>query len=261
MWGSTMQKTLLAAALAAALGMAGSASAADLNSAGGMKDGGYVPVNSWTGFYLGGNVGYGENGSSTDITSLIDGEAFATSAGFSSKGAFGGVQAGYNMQRDRFVYGVETDMHFAGLNSSKDVLTDVDGLTRHLEQNVNWFGTVRGRLGYAFGSTLVFATGGLAYAGVDSKVVSSILSAIPVAHYGRNSVETGYTVGGGVEYQINPSWSAKAEYQYIDLGGAQLHGTYLGGAIDSNKINNNFDTVQIGFNYHLYSASDYMPMK
>jgi outer membrane immunogenic protein len=256
-----MQKTLFAAALAAALGTDGSASAADLNSAGGMKDIGYVSANVWTGFYLGANAGYGENATSTDIDTYVDGGPVTSSSGFASKGAFGGAQVGYNVQRDRLVFGVETDLQLADLRSEKDVATGIDHLTRHLEQNVDWFGTVRGRLGYTFGHALVYATGGFAYAGVDSKGVASLYSAIPVAQWSRSNTETGYTVGGGLEYLINPAWSAKAEYLYIDLGSAPLTGTSILGPITTNKLDNNFETVRIGFNYHLYGTPDYMPMK
>jgi outer membrane immunogenic protein len=255
-----MQKTLMTAALATMLGGAGSALAADLNS-GGMKDLAYLPAPVWSGFYIGLNGGYGENGTSPDLTSYIDSTAIATSEGFASKGAFGGAQAGYNVQRGRFVAGIETDLQMSGLQSSKDVLTDSVYLTRHLEQNVNWLGSIRGRAGFTFGNALAYATGGFAYAGIDTKVVSSLLSAIPVAHYGRTGVDAGYTAGGGVEYQISPAWSAKAEYQYIDLGAAALSGTYVAGAITSNDLENTFHTVRLGFNYRLGGGMADMPLK
>jgi outer membrane immunogenic protein len=195
--------------------------------------------------------GYGQSTASQAITSYIGDAPYATGEGFSTKGAFGGAQAGYNVQYGGFVIGVETDLQLASMKSSKDVLTDVSELTRHMEQNVDWFGSVRGRLGYAVGGALVYATGGLAYAGVDTKVVSSLASAIPVAHYGRNNVETGYTVGGGLEYLITPARSVKAEYQYIDLGSAPLTGTYVEGAVTSNDLDNKYHVAKLGFNYRL----------
>ncbi len=256
-----MKKAFAIVAVAAALGVGGNASAADLN-AGGMKDVDYLPAPVWGGFYIGLNGGYGQNVTSPNIVSYIEGAPYATSGGINSKGAFGGAQAGLNVQRGQFVYGLETDLQFADLRSSKDVETDVDGLTRHLDQTVDWLGTIRGRAGYTFGNALVYATGGFAYAGVDTKVVSSIVSAIPVAHFGRTEVETGYTIGGGLEYKITPSWSAKAEYQYIDLGKASLSGTSLAGAVTTNDLDNSYQTVRIGFNYHLEGGwFSNMPLK
>ena len=84
----------------------------------------------------------------------------------------------------------------------------------HASQNIDFFGTVRGRLGYAFGSALIYATGGFAYANVDTTVNFS--NGFNVLN--SNQLETGWVAGGGVEYLFAPCWSAKVEYQFIDLG-------------------------------------------
>jgi outer membrane immunogenic protein len=256
-----MKQTLAIATLAFILAPSGNALAADLNS-GGIKDAAYISAPAWAGFYIGLNGGYGQNVNSPDMLSYVVGTPYAISEGFSSKGAFGGAQAGYNIKASQLVFGLETDLQLAELQSSKDVDTSVSGLTRHLEQNVNWLGTVRGRVGYSFGSVLFYGTGGFAAAGINTKVVSSLASTIPVAHYGRTDTETGYTAGGGLEYLITPSWSAKAEYQYIDLGKAALSGTSLAGAVATNSLDNSFHTVRIGFNYHLGDGmAAVMPLK
>ena len=256
-----VRMTLAATALAAVSSLGGNALAADMN-AGGMKDAAYASMPpAWSGFYIGLNGGYGQNATSQDITGYVDGTAIATSSGYDTRGAFGGAQAGYNVQRDRFVFGIETDLQLAALQSTKDVPTNVVELTRHIEQNVDWFGTVRGKAGVTFGNALVYGTGGFAYAGINSTGVVSLLSAVPVAHWSRNAVETGYVAGGGLEYLINPAWTVKAEYQYLDLGSASLSGTSILGPISTNELDNKFHTVRLGFNYRLGGGMADMPLK
>ena len=73
--------------------------------------------------------------------------------------------------------------------------------------NVNWFGTLRGRLGYAFNNVLVYGTGGLAYGGVNFRIENSRLTRLAAQH--------GWTAGGGVEYMFTPNWSGKIEYEHV----------------------------------------------
>ncbi len=222
-----------------------------------------APVNSWAGFYFGGNLGYGWNGNNSTLTSFLDsdGSEILSSKGFASKGAFGGAQAGYNWQRGRIVYGLEADLQASDIQD-KFIAVPVTFVDRQAQQSVDWFGTIRGRLGYSFGSTLVFLTGGFAYGSVDSNVTTSLFVAAPVGRLARNAVETGYVLGGGVEYRLTPSWSIKGEYQYLDFGSQPLTGTLFDVAtIHTNEVNNNFNTVRFGINYHLNSGPSYEPLK
>ena len=115
-------------------------------------------------------------------------------------------------------------------------------------QAIEYFGTVRGRIGYALGRTLVYGTGGLAYAGVQTN-----LKIASTAGYtnslNADSIEIGYAAGGGVEYAFTPSWSLKGEYQFIDLGDETIAGVRSTGGTDSMKTDNNFHTVRLGVNY------------
>ena len=110
--------------------------------------------------------------------------------------------------------------------------------------DVNWYGTVRGRLGYAFNNVLVYGTGGLAYGGVDSRIENS-------STYKVSSTNTGWTAGGGVEYMFAPNWSGKIEYLHIDLGWTPEP--------LSLKSETEFDVVRAGVNYHVGSV--YQPLK
>ncbi|QRG07452.1 porin family protein [Xanthobacter dioxanivorans] len=177
-----LASTAVLAGLAAGLGLAAPAAAADLS-------GRYAPVAyaqpapvfTWTGFYLGANVGYGWGSSGFD----------------SPAGAVGGLQAGYNFQfASPFVLGVETDFNLSGISGGTFGL--------------DYFGTVRARAGYAFDRVLVYGTGGFAY-GQGSLDFFGLSS---------SATQTGWTLGAGAEFALDRNWSARAEYLYVDLGSA-----------------------------------------
>ena len=139
---------------------------------------------------------------------------------------------------------------------------------------------MRGRIGYAFGRTLIYATGGAAFGGVkDSLTVTANTAATTPTTCGTtvawssNTTETGYVVGGGFERYIYPGWSLKAEYQHIDLGSDKSPTTIAGvpvGAPHPGSVaqgyasatfnsDHAYDTVRIGLNYHI--LPDYQPLK
>ncbi|HZV21755.1 MAG TPA: outer membrane beta-barrel protein, partial [Hyphomicrobiales bacterium] len=160
-------------------------------NAGGYKDAPlpYVAAVNWSGAYGGFNVGTG--------WLADDGSAL-----LSPSGGFAGGQIGYNWQGvfgmgPNWVLGVEADLQGSGIEDSSS----------GLKSSLNWFGTIRGRVGYAFGSTLVYATGGFAFGEVENTVFPARAT----------ETQTGYAVGGGVEYRFNPTWSIKGEYQFISL--------------------------------------------
>lgn len=178
-----------------------------------------VPVFTWTGFYLGANAGYGWGSSDFDN-------------GFDLGGQDGGIvggQIGYNWQWDNVVFGVEADLQYADLNTGYDF---VGGGS--LNTSVDYFGTVRARIGYAFDTFLPYVTGGLAYGKneIDFNYLSGAASA--------SNTHVGYTVGGGAEYAFSQNWSAKVEYLWTDLGSEE----YLGRDVDVS-----FSTVRAGINY------------
>jgi len=123
--------------------------------------------------------------------------------------------------------------------------------------HVNYFGTVRGRVGYDFGHTLVYFTGGFAYAGIDQRVDTASVS-VPTLQIFRenNGVRTGFVLGGGIEYALDRSWSIKGEYQYLNLGSDSLTGEAVGLPVkivtSTSSIDNIFHTLRLGINYRLY---------
>lgn len=262
----------------AVIAAAGQAIAADMYvpaPTGGYKDA-YVPVETWTGFYAGINGGYGW--SATDSKLTATGNGFAPCPGnvevctppsvansgaksFGAAGGFGGGQIGYNLQRDRLVFGVEADIQGAAIDGSGTVSLANVNASATGKNNLDWFGTVRGRVGYAAGTTLLYFTGGLAYGGVhDSLTLTPAAGASSTVS--RDGTNTGYVLGGGVEHLLNPSWSVKAEYQYIDLGSDKLSATAgnpgytASAALDAEHV---YNTVRLGLNYHIGNTDE--PLK
>ncbi|MCB4769385.1 porin family protein [Ancylobacter sp. Lp-2] len=150
-----------------------------------------VPVFSWTGFYLGGNTGYAWGSSNGDIDNL----------GIDPSGWFGGGQIGFNYQLgNNVVIGIETDLQGGSIKDT----------AYGYESKLDYFGTVRARVGYAFDTVLPYVTGGFAYG--KTKVTDQLLN------WSESSTQTGWTIGAGVEYAFLPNWTVKAEYLYVDLG-------------------------------------------
>jgi outer membrane immunogenic protein len=206
----------------------------------------YVSADSWAGFYAGINGGYAWSGDSNAIA-YSGGD---TTGRAQPQGGFGGGQIGYNFQSGRFVYGVETDFQGADLGD-RVTGTSAQGNDYSSRERVDWFGTARGRLGYAFGNTLLYGTGGFAYGDVRQHAADGSSSV------SSSGTQTGWAAGGGIEYKISPAWSLKGEYQYIDLGNEKLSDP--AGAASTNSLDTSFHTVRLGLNYRF--GGGYEPMK
>jgi outer membrane immunogenic protein len=191
-----MKKFLLASAAVAAL--ATGAQAADLGSprmpiASAVS----APAFSWTGFYLGGHVGYGW--AQARYTSPI----VANNASINASGFFGGIQAGYNWQMNNFVFGLEADM--SGNAVSR---TFALGGGNTYRASVPFLSTVRARAGIAADRALFYVTGGLGIASLQDRwVIGGVTT-------NASSTRAGYALGAGVEYAFTPNWTVKAEYMY-----------------------------------------------
>ena len=176
-----------------------------------------APFN-WTGFYIGLNAGYAWGKS--DWTGLAD---------FNATGAMVGGTFGYNLQMSQFVIGFEGDFDASWLKGM-----DSSGCC---EIKNDWFGTARGRLGYAMDRWMPYLTGGAAFA--DVKLNTALGS-------GSDS-RLGWTVGGGVEYAFMGAWSAKLEYLYANLGTPSCGVALCAVATDVTFKTN---IVRGGVNYH-----------
>jgi len=260
-------KKLLVAGIAAAAFCGAPALAADLPTKAPARA--YVapaPVFTWTGFYVGGNIGghWGSDkiSSSTDPLGWTPaGAAFIDSnspATLNSDGVIGGVQAGYNWQAGSGVFGIETDANWLGGSSSRTwvssgVATPAPGDFMHNTSQADFLFTLRPRLGVTMDRALLYVTGGYAYGTVKTSDTFSSFGGTTPASTSSTTGRSGWTVGGGLEYAYGNNWSAKIEYLYVDLGSfnssiPSCAGCAVGSDITVNhKYTDNI--VRVGLNY------------
>ena len=206
-----MKKLVSGAVALAALGWSVSAHAADMNYGARAPYTVNQPLNSysWAGPYLGVNLGYAWGSVQNNPTK--------------PSGFEGGVQAGYNWQSGPVVFGVEGDLQATGANET----------FAPWKFSNPWFGTVRGRVGYAFSNIMFFGTGGLAFGELRGET------------FGLSETHTraGWTVGAGTEFGLVKNWTAKIEYLYVDLNNSNF-------TITGVPNGYRFGVVRAGVNYH-----------
>ena len=169
------------------------------------------PLNaySWAGPYLGGNLGYGWGSVDNNPTK--------------PSGFAGGIQAGYNWQSGSWVFGAEGDIQASGAEQT----------FAPWKFSNPWFGTLRGRVGYALGNVMFYGTGGLAFGELRATTFG----------VSESHTNAGWTAGVGAEMGFAPNWSAKVEYLYVDLANSNF-------VITGASHGLSFSTVRAGVNYH-----------
>lgn len=173
-----------------------------------------------------------------------------------------GAQAGYNWQRGPIVFGVETDISATHLKTDMNTLllgNFTPSPTANTNSNVDWFGTIRGRLGWTTGPLLFYGTGGLAYGGVE---LNSTLSSFGLTLNSQtSSVKTGWVAGAGIDYMWRPNLILNLGYQYVDLGTVSLASSVTLPPQSLNQgasANARFHVVTVGLNW-LFSPADTAP--
>lgn len=192
-----------------------------------------VPLYNWTGFYVGGHLGYAWGQDNFGLPAFNN---TSNNSGFA-----GGVQVGADWQfNPNWVVGVEgqwtwTDLNRNGLVAPAIVATE----------KTDSIGSLTGRLGYTWGPGLIYGKGGVAWA--DRSLGLATPLGVPVAFASSGNNDTGWTLGAGLEYMIAPSWSAKVEYQYYNFGNR----TFLTAPAAFAGVSNNDDiqTIKFGLNY------------
>ena len=165
---------------------------------------------SWAGPYLGGNFGHEWGTTSNNPT---------RPSGFA-----GGIEGGYNWQTGQFVFGGEADLALSGAND----------MFAPWKFSNPWFGTLRGRAGYAFSNVLFFATAGVAVGALQAETVGLAT---------ETHANVGWTAGVGVEAGLVGNWSAKVEYLFVDLASNTFALTGTSNGLSASL-------VRIGVNYH-----------
>lgn len=191
------------------------------------------PAYDWSGFYVGAHAGYVRGHAGATLQD-------ATSVAQNSNGAGGitaGAQAGYNfVTGSNLLLGVEADISFPSYLPQNAVLSEFDNGTANTLQHLDYYGTVRARLGVIAGRWLGYVTGGLAFEHeryLTDPDVGRVMNA-----------RIGWAAGAGVEYGFTPNWSARVEYLYsqyqnatVDLPTGASYATSL-----------NLQTVRVGVN-------------
>jgi outer membrane immunogenic protein len=206
-----MKKVVLSAVALLAAGWTVQAKAADLPYAPRAPYTVNQPLNaySWAGPYLGANLGYAWGSVDHNPTK--------------PSGFEGGVQGGYNWQTGPWVFGVEGDIQATG---AEDTFAP-------WKFSNPWFGTLRGRAGYAFNNILFYGTGGLAFGELRGETFG----------LSESHTTAGWTAGVGAEFGLAPNWSAKIEYLYVGLSNENF-------TITGQSNGYRFGLVRAGVNYH-----------
>lgn len=253
--------TVLAAVLVGCLTATGAASA----------DG----AGSWTGVYVGGHAGYGWHRGDVGVTSqdpAVFGELPFT-LGLDKSGFVGGGQVGYKWQAGpSWVTGIEADLSGAAIKGdarNNAIFTNfgvlLPGAYYDARAQMQWLGTVRGRLGYlAAHGLLIYGTGGLAYGQIADTAIHDYTgtgAAFSVFSGSSSKLKTGWTAGGGAELQLSGNWSAKFEYLFVDLGRetiAQRRVLVLPNDPQTmfSAFNSESHIVRLGVNYSFGSAAN-----
>ncbi len=252
-------------------------------------------ADSWTGPYLGFEVGYGWNNNAVNLSPNdpaaadllagnlpLGGVPVVSAYTLRPSGAVGGIEAGYNWQSGpNWLLGLEADFSFAGLSGqaagSSVLAPGAATQTVTVQQTTDWYGTVRGRLGWlATPSLLIFGTGGLAYGRV-TELANYAFSSGVIGGFGRGAgtsffcnantpcfsgssttTRIGWTAGGGAEFRVSPHVSLKAEYQVVDLGTQSARVTAHTAANPGDTpssfnaaFRDQIQIVRVGLNWHL----------
>lgn len=227
--GGTMRRLvgLLISTTALSLGSMTASSAADVP----VFKAPPAPVYNWTGLYLGVNGG----GAWGDY----DYKRGGVNAGSSWFGGLAGGQIGYNWQRNNWVFGLEADLDSANISGTSSCPNPIFSC----DAKVKWFGTARGRVGWAFDGALPYITAGLAYGRLRRESINYATG----DSLWEEWVNYGWTAGVGLDFALAPNWFARIESLYVDLGDR----TYPGATAGMSQ----WSEVQLGGHFALFRAA------
>lgn len=275
------KSALMVAALFVIAGM-GAAAAADMAPRYTKAPPPPPPVMMWTGWYIGANAGAAINDSSYNLTPsgcftdpvapcggpLTNNPLRSYSAGQHNVDGTAGGQFGYNYQfSPLWVAGFEADINWNGTRQTDVVVQPVaaplvGSFLHTVSTSLDWFGTVRGRVGIlASPNLLLYGTGGLAYGQVKSSTAASFTTTADGYAGTASDTRVGWTAGAGGEWMASSNWSFKAEYLYVDLGKTNYTSACItavcGAFVPPPSYNTSVTTrehiVRVGVNYHFNS--------
>jgi outer membrane immunogenic protein len=212
-------------------------------------------IPSWTGFYLGANLGLGiGNKKFYDLYGPVPDFALDANAGV--QGWIGGLQAGYNYQINSLVFGIEGQFDWSGVRSNFSCFSFGN---QTCSANAEWFATLTGRVGALFGPALLYVNGGAAWTRDTVTDVATTAGCVPSGGtivcsapgdlFSGSQIRPGWTVGGGIEYRLTPNWSVRAQYQYMNFGERPITLTDGGTGIFPEEVKQQIQLIEAGFNY------------
>ena len=227
-----------------------------------------VPLFTWTGAYLGGQVGYAWGNDPAEFNEFVPATPatppsrthprgipgtpavfLSDPLGINHQGVIGGAHAGYNLQFNQWVVGMEGNLD--GTSLSKTVLLPLIRSSVTETTRSDFQGSVRGRVGLSFDRALIYATGGVAFADLTNAFndTAGFFTGTPGLTNSSSTTRVGWTVGGGLEYAVTYNWSVRAEYRYSDWGHAALVLLDTTNAVVTAHHHLTENQVQVGFSY------------
>ncbi len=206
-----------------------------------------LPAPFWQGFYAGGNVGglWSAVDAANNVVFVMPGVTVEANQSVNVSGLLGGVQAGYNFTTGNFLYGIEADIGWMDNSGTQTFTLAAPAHSITVSSKAGWYGDITARGGFVYGDALFYAKGGFAFL-TGGANVADLTDGISQ----DSGAFTGWTVGAGFEYMINPRWSAKVEYLYFDLANNSCCFSSTAGQFDDRVT---MQTVKVGFNFFLHS--------
>lgn len=200
-------------------------------------------VYNWTGFYIGGNSGFG---ASQDCWGFLSTTGIIPDGCHTASGAVVGGQLGFRQQAGEFVFGVELQGDWTTLRGSYISAINPSSIDR---SNVDGLLIIAGQLGYAWNAALVYLKGGVA---VTESRFDVLTAPRGVGVAGATATRWGPTVGAGLEYGFAPNWSAGVEYNHIFVSNSNnFFSTPSGLAAGVYRIGNDIDLFTVRVNYRI----------
>lgn len=189
------------------------------------------PAFSWSGAYIGAQGGYGWGSSNVYDNGYMD------EVGFKPNGFFGGLYAGYNYDLGNgLILGLDTDINYSSLEQSENF--DLGSSDSTIKTQLNWFGSSRARVGYAYDRIMPYIAGGVAYGQIETHIPYDTIS------YDNKETLLGWTAGAGIDYAATDNIILRLEYRYTDYGKQNVN-------FDNDVYRQNFKTndVRLGIAY------------
>jgi outer membrane immunogenic protein len=226
-----------------------------------------VPIFTWTGFYVGAQVGYAFSDSddnnlfaTTTGPFTVNGDVFevVNTGLFDDEDEDGftvGGHVGYNFQFGAFVVGAEADLEWVDVGGERNItvnrldpvtLLPVEQFTFSRGSDLEFIGSLRARLGWAWDRALIYATGGVAFASFDDG--NNVVGVNPFFANGDDDTVWGWTIGAGVEWAFTNNLTARLEYRYTSFDRDNNTFFVVNPAFDSDD-SADFHSVRLGVSY------------